>query len=233
MEKDILLAWIEEGTVNIPSILFTNYKRMGLNEADIMLILQVYSFQNKGNSFPTPEELSSNMTITSGECASILRKLVQQGFISIEEGNTTEDILFEKYSLKPLWMKLLDCLQEDKKQSQRQQSSFSENELYTIFEKEFGRPLSPLECETLGMWMDQDHHDAVIIKAALKEAVISGKLNFRYIDRILFEWKKNGIETIEQARKHGEKFRCNVRKGPMEYEKTSSNTVPFYNWLEQ
>ena len=50
------------------------------------------------------------------------------------------------------------------------------------------------------MWIDDDHHDPVIIKSALREAVISGKLNFRYIDRILFDWKKNGIKTIEQAK---------------------------------
>ncbi len=27
--------------------------------------------------------------------------------------------------------------------------------LYTVFEKEFGRPLSPFECETLRMWEDR------------------------------------------------------------------------------
>ena len=78
-----------------------------------------------------------------------------------------------------------------------------------MFEKEFGRALSPFECETLAMWIDQDHHDPIIIKAALRESVMSGKLNFRYIDRILFEWKKNGIQTIDQARKHSQKFRQN------------------------
>ncbi len=56
------------------------------------------------------------------------------------------------------------------------------------------------------MWMDQDEHDPTIIKAALREAVLSGKLNFRYIDRILFEWKKNGIKTIEQAQQHAKSF---------------------------
>ena len=45
-------------------------------------------------------------------------------------------------------------------------------------EEEFGRPLSPLECETLAIWQDQDQHDAILIKHALKEAVLSGKLSF-------------------------------------------------------
>ena len=62
------------------------------------------------------------------------------------------------------------------------------------------------------MWLDEDQHSPEIIKAALKEAVISGKLNFRYIDRILFEWKKNGIKTVEQAKEHGKKFRTETKK---------------------
>jgi len=110
-----------------------------------------------------------------------------------------------------------------------------ETDLYTTFEREFGRPLSPFECESLAMWMDDDHHDPIIIKAALREAVISGKLNFRYIDRILFEWKKNGIKTIEQAKSYGRKFRQhqNAQKTGKEEPKVSANPVPFYNWLEQ
>ncbi|OOP68849.1 DNA replication protein DnaD, partial [Heyndrickxia oleronia] len=94
------------------------------------------------------------------------------------------------------------------------------------------RPLSPLECETLAMWLDQDHQDPSVIKAALREAVISGKLNFRYIDRILFEWKKNGIKTIEQAKDYGNKFRQQRKKTTL-VQKSDSKTIPFYNWLEQ
>ena len=93
------------------------------------------------------------------------------------------------------------------KNTQEVTKKADESDLYTCFEKEFGRPLSPFECESLAMWMDDDHHDPIIIKAALRESVMSGKLNFRYIDRILFEWKKNGIKTIEQAKNHGRKFR--------------------------
>ena len=60
-----------------------------------------------------------------------------------------------------------------------------------------------MECESLAMWIDEDGQSPDIIKAALSESVISDKLNFRYIDRILFDWKKNGIETLEQAKIHG------------------------------
>lgn len=233
MGKEILAIWMKKGMISIPQILMTHYRKIGLDEVELILILQVISFLEEGKDFPTPEELSERMTISADRCAQILKKLIQQQCLAIEEGHSEDHIRYEKYSLKPLWLKLADELVLDQKEEELTTMFVNENNLYTIFEQEFGRPLSPLECETLAMWIDQDEHDASIIKAALREAVISGKLNFRYIDRILFEWKKNNIQTVEQARQQGNKFRQYQRKQIPNKKAKSSKEVPIYNWLEQ
>jgi DNA replication protein len=192
------------------------------------------TFIQKGKEFPTPEELSERMTIANSECTAILRKLIQRGFIEIIEGYSNDGIRFEKYSLEPLWERLVEQFLQHQKNNQQENKQVEETDLYSCFEKEFGRPLSPFECESLTMWIDDDHHDPVIIKAALREAVMSGKLNFRYIDRILFEWKKNGIKTIDQAKNQGRKFRQKQQQTKKTSDDTSqSASIPFYNWLEQ
>ncbi|MCQ6277886.1 DnaD domain-containing protein [Bacillus sp. EB600] len=234
MMKASLLSWLQEGNITIPAVLFSEYRNLNINEYELILIIHLLTFIQKGKEFPTPEELSERMTTTNSECAEMLRKLIQRGFIEIIEGYSTEGIRYEKYSLEPLWERLVDQFLASQKSSQQLSKQVEETDLYTCFEKEFGRPLSPFECESLAMWMDDDHHDPVIIKAALKEAVMSGKLNFRYIDRILFEWKKNGIKTIEQAKNQGRKFRqkqLQNRKTHNEVQKPAA--IPFYNWLEQ
>ncbi|WP_071395560.1 DnaD domain-containing protein [Bacillus tuaregi] len=232
MSKANLLNWLKEGQVTIPNVLLTQYKAMNLNEHELVLLLQLISFVEKGNEFPTPAEISSSMTIGVSECSDILRKLIQKGFIEIKDGFTSDGIRFERYSLDPLWEKCVDYFLLQEKQAETMVTQQEETNLYSCFEQEFGRPLSPFECETLAMWLDDDHHDTVIIKAALREAVISGKLNFRYIDRILFEWKKNGIKTIEQAKSYGQKFRQYQKiNKPKEPTKTNGS-LPFYNWLE-
>lgn len=81
------------------------------------------------------------------------------------------------------------------------------SDIYTTFEKEFGRPLSPMECEMITGWLDQDRYSESLIRAALKEAVFAGKLHFRYIDRILIEWSRNRIQTVDQAREFSRQFR--------------------------
>jgi DNA replication protein len=226
-----LLAWIKNGSITIPSALLTDYKKMNLTEQEIVLILHLMSFLEKGNPFPTLTELTDRMTV---DCTNILRRLIQKGFIEIIEGFSEEGIRYEKYSLDPLWERLIDQFQAQFNLQETKKNQENETDLYTCFEQEFGRPLSPFECETLSMWLDDDHHETVIIKAALREAVISGKLNFRYIDRILFEWKKNGIKTIEQAKSYGRKFRQHqITAKQKEEKKSEPDSVPFYNWLDQ
>jgi DNA replication protein len=126
---------------------------------------------------------------------------IQKGFLFIEECEDHNGIKFEKYSLQPLWAKLYDYMQHSQNETQERTSEREQKSLYTIFEEEFGRPLSPLECETLAIWQDQDQHDAILIKHALKEAVLSGKLSFRYIDRILFEWKRTASKRLSRRRR--------------------------------
>lgn len=232
--KSNLLSWLQEGNTTIPTVLLTEYRQLNLNEYEFVLLLNILSFSDKGNNFPTPEQLSSRMTISVLDCNDLLRRLIQRGFLEIIEEYSHDGILFEKYSLNPLWEKLVDLFLMKNKSTKEMEKQSDETDLYTCFEQEFGRPLSPFECESLAMWMDDDHHDPIIIKAALREAVMSGKLNFRYIDRILFDWKKNGIRTLEQAKNHGQKFRQKQthKKTGIE-EKQETQEIPFYNWLEQ
>lgn len=227
-QKELLMRWMDEGMVSIPQVLLTYYQKLKLTETELVLLLQIFAFKQKGRHFPTFEELAASMSISAGECSLLIKKMMQQQVIAIEQGDA---LGFESYSLKPLWKKLADYMAQQSRQSALHHAMNEEQDLYTCFEQEFGRPLSPLECETLAIWIDQDHHDAVIIKAALREAVISGKMNFRYIDRILFEWKKQGIETLEQAREYGQRFRKN--QASTDQAQRSKKAVPFYNWLEQ
>ena len=231
--KSTIVSWLQEGNITVPAILFSEYRNLNLNEYELVLLLNIMTFIEKGNQFPTPEELSSRMTVSIAECNEMLRRLIQKGFIEIIDEYSQDGIRYERYSVIPLLEKLVEQFLMKNKRVDEANKKSEETDLYTCFEKEFGRPLSPFECESLAMWMDDDHHDPIIIKAALREAVMSGKLNFRYIDRILFEWKKNGIKTIEQAKKQGRKFREKQHQGRKMNDTQPSPSIPFYNWLEQ
>jgi DNA replication protein len=234
LKKEQFVQTQEHGSLSVPATLIMYYHHIGIKEEELILLLQVNLHLQSGNQFPTPNELSNHMSITTSACTSLLRSLMQRGFLDIEEYEQSS-IKYERYSLKPLWGKLYEFMMSNHEKKTEEKQEQDHINLYPVFENEFGRPLSPFEVETLSIWMDQDYHDPLIIKAALKEAVISGKLNFRYIDRILFEWKKNGIRTIDQARNYGKRFRehqAQPAKQNQSSDEEYKRKVPFYNWLE-
>ena len=74
---------------------------------------------------------------------------------------------------------------EDKKKT--------EKNIFELFESEFGRTLSPMEYEIINGWKENDVTEEIIV-LALKEAIYNGVSNFRYIDKIIYEWNKKGIK---------------------------------------
>lgn len=195
-----------------------------------MLLMHVQAFQQAGNHFPTPDEIGARMMCSQKSVTTMLQKLMQQGFIAIEQ-ETANDILTENISLQPLWDRLLDCVDQEEYQEKIHSQKEMEGQVFQLFEQEFGRFLSPMEIETISMWMDQDGHTPAVIRMALKEAVISQKMSLRYVDRILFEWKKKNIKTSSEVTKHAATF----REKNIQIQPSTDNTakkVKFYNWLE-
>lgn len=70
--------------------------------------------------------------------------------------------------------------------------------LITNFEKEFGRPLSPLEVDQLTKWRSELPEDLIL--EALTQAVIRNKRTLAYTGGILLNWHRAGIRTVDEVR---------------------------------
>lgn len=222
MTKKLTFQQMMLEQISIPEKLLTTYKKIGLDEHDVVILLQIHRFLKAKKEFPTPAEIATYLTISEAECAEHLRRLIQKNVLAIKDYRNEENQLTEVYSLEPLWEKIFTY----------EEQSFQEQEgtIFILFEQEFGRPLSPFEIETINVWLDEDVMSPALIKAALRESVLMGKLNFKYIDRILREWKQKGIQTVEQARAQSEAFHKNrVEK---QYKVEKRDTSVYYNWLK-
>ncbi|WP_342463192.1 DnaD domain-containing protein [Ureibacillus sp. FSL K6-8385] len=230
-----LRMWIEQKLVNIPELFFRHYKQLGIADDEAMLLLHLMAFHSENIDFPTPGALAERMHLTEREITEKLQRLLQKGVIEITQGIDANGKIFEKYSMFPLWERMLDFIGKRSMDQEEQQRKNEEGEIFTLFEQEFGRLLSPIEIETISSWLDQDHHSPKIIREALKEAVLAGKLSFRYIDRILFEWKKKNIRTIQQVEKQREQFAKHHNPSALSKQNATETRkkVPFYNWLEE
>jgi DNA replication protein len=159
--------------------------------------------------------------------------LVRGGFLQIEHEVNEMGLRSERYSLTPLLQQLASSF-IDREETESSLDEEAYDQIFRLFEQEFGRALSPIECQMLARWMDEDGYSEELIEAALREAVFCGKVNFRYIDRILFEWQRNNIRTAEEAVEYSRKFR---QKGVLYQtsvrEKQRVNGFSFYNWVNQ
>ncbi|MCT8138933.1 DnaD domain-containing protein [Anaerobacillus sp. CMMVII] len=232
MDRKMMINWINEGTVSIPSRLIQDYKKLKLTESEVMLLIHVYSFLQQGTSFPTPEILANRMSHSEADSMQMLQSLMKRGFLELQETKDENNSISEAFSLAPLWDKLIMLSYEQKEEKQVAAKADDERTLYHLFEGEFGRPLSPMECELINIWLDQESYNPNLIKAALMESVVSGKRNLRYIDRILIEWNKNGVKTVKEAKEYGEKFRNHQYKSTTPTQAEPKKKFPSYNWLK-
>ena len=234
MQQDERLhLWIEQGSVNMSQLFFRHYKQLQIADVDAMLIIQMTAFQTAGSHFPTPTDFANRMHLSENEITVILQRLMQHGFLKINQSRDEQGVLHERFSLAPLWQRLTDQKLLVQEKEVVAEDKVDEGELFKLFEQEFGRFLSPMEAESISMWLDEDGHSPAIIRAALKEAVLAQKVSLRYIDRILFEWKKKNVKSMADVERHAKKFRT-VGIRPSEQEKTVKvKRVPFYNWLDE
>lgn len=214
-----LLAAINEGTVSVPYLLLKYYKQLELSDMEAMLLIQLITFKEREQTeFPTIEQLQSRMAAQPHTVIDMLQKLTKEQYLTIEEHVDPESgVQFERYNLQPTYIKIahqhIKQLENESFEAQRIDTTTAQEEeepsknIFTIFETEFARPLSPMEYETISVWLDQDQYKEELILMALREAVFAGKLHFRYIDRILVEWARQRIQTAEQARAFSQQFR--------------------------
>ena len=77
------------------------------------------------------------------------------------------------------------------------------NSIYSLFENEFGRALTPFEIDTIRDWVESGY-TLELIKSALGEAIRNKVRSIRYVDKVLLNYrqqeeiKKEGNTTISE-----------------------------------
>ncbi|WP_372634333.1 DnaD domain protein [Cohnella sp.] len=214
-----------DGAVSIPYALLRTYRALKLSDTEAMLLMHLIAYrQLEQNEFPTIEELQERLGCSPSVVGQALQKLMKLGFVEIDEVfDPASGVQSERYNLSGLFYEIGALLSAGElpmragrpdetaeaadRAAVRPALSPVTGSLFSLFEQEFGRPLTPTEYEIMNGWLDQDQYPDDLIRFALKESVFAGKLSFRYIDRILLEWSRNRVTNVDEARDHAQKFR--------------------------
>lgn len=211
------------------TLLLTIYKEIGLNEQEFVFIsLLAHLIQTQPGSWMF-SDISKLMTLDDGSCSLLFIGLVERKYILVSSKTDELGKRFEDYSLLPLFNRIETHLKQKKNESK----STQREEIFSLIEQEFGI-LSPLDIETIHMWMTEDNFDPELIKLAIYEVNANQIKSIRYIDKILLEWKKKNITTIDEAKRQLIQFR--QRKPSTMTATQSAPTVDptyYYDWMNE
>lgn len=186
-----------QGNVVIPAALLFHYKEL-FSSADDFLIWQFFFYQNTSHlESLAPSEVAQATGKTVAQVNQAIENLQESGLLEFKTISIAGEIEMIFDALPAL--EKLDVLLEPKEPVEMVRT---ENDLKTLvgdFERELGRFLSPFEIEDLQKTVEDDKTSVDLVRAALKEAVFNNKTNWKYIQAILRNWRREGITTVAQV----------------------------------
>ena len=215
MKNNQLLNLIKQGYFVVPLYLLALREKLSLSmEHSIFLLF----LMNKGERFVfDPKELAKEYSCTLEKVMEEISYLSDKNLLRVEVSKNDKGVMEENVTLEDCYAKINHLLLEDFQQEKEN------TDLFAVIEKEFGRPLSPMEYEIIKAWID-NHMSEELILAALKEATYNGVSNLRYIDKILYEWSKKGYQNASD-----------VNEGKKQWKERESQPkveVFDYNWFD-
>ncbi len=204
-----LVEILKNNNYQIRKELLFNYKSLNITDSEFIVLIYLI---NQSSDIYNPKQISNDLKLGLNDVLELINSLIEKGIIKIEL-KKINNIRTEVIDLETLYEKIAFSLEpkEDKKESN----------IYSTFETEFGRTLSPMEYEIITGWIESGYTEE-LITLALKEATYNGVSNLRYIDKIIYEWGKKGIKTKEDVEKNRKQFKNSEKKELFEY-----------NWLDE
>ncbi|HEU9800523.1 TPA: DnaD domain-containing protein [Streptococcus pneumoniae] len=187
----------KSGTLVLPSALLLHFKEL-FPSSDDFLVWQFFYLQNTtGLEEMSPSQIAERIGKEISDVNQSISNLTERGLLQYRtiELNGEIELLFDA----SLALERLDDLLGAAHSSSDQLTPQNQlKDLVETFQQELGRLLTPFEIEDLTKTLKEDGTSADLIKEALREAVLNGKANWKYIQAILRNWRHEGIKSVAQ-----------------------------------
>ncbi len=172
--------------VNDYLIKIATKNQLSLNE----FLVLAYFDNGFSDSFDI-DEVSNTLGIDQGSSLEAFNGLMVKGMVILDSVKDYSGKYKEVVKLDGLYNALVLDLSDEVKGDEKV-------DVFKAFESELGRTMSSTELEIINGWLISGTPEDIIL-GALKEAVYNGVRNFRYIDKIIYEWEKKGFKNMEDV----------------------------------
>lgn len=208
---------LREKPIILPRYLFNYYIRLGITSEELIILIFVIDRGDKAEY--NPEAISSALCLDKYKVMELLNSLSEKQIISIVVDKNKDGKREEYISLDLMYKKIMNIILD-----KEENKTFDSGDIFSIFESEFGRPISSMECQIIKGWID-DKFSKELIMEALKEAIYNGATSLKYIETILYSWRKKGYKTKEDVREAKNKYYESKKAEKEEKE------IFYYDWL--
>lgn len=167
------------------------------------------------------KKIASALCLDEVKVLNAFSSLLDKNLITLTSVKNEGGKLVDKVSLDNLYNGIKSTQAEEKKKK-------DSDDFFNKFQEKYGHSLSGTDYELIKAWLDNGFSEELIL-GALDEAIFSGVVTLRYIDKILFEWDKNGFKTPEDYKKH----LSSREKNKKEENDLFETTVLEFNWLDE
>lgn len=173
-----------------------------------LLYGEITALSNKnGICFASNSYFAKLYNVTNTTISLLIKDLIDNGYIEREiiykDGTKEIENRYLKILKEGYLRNLKGGIQENLKDNNTSINNTSIN-IYTTttmdnenlydYLQENGFVLSPIHYEVISNWEDNE-----LTRYAIKQAVLNNKYNIKYIDKILYSYKKDNITTIQQV----------------------------------
>ncbi|WP_275470540.1 DnaD domain-containing protein [Vagococcus proximus] len=231
-----MVDYLTAGETVVSNMILDNFSKLGMTHQELILYLKLRQYECKGNDFPDLMMISKEIGVSSEEIFSMLEGLLSKKIVKLTTHTNEQGQTGDRYDLTMIYERLDQLNKAKHVEESRQSEQIKIQELYQTFEKEFGRPLSPFELETISIWLTEDNYQPELVILALREAVLNQVYSLKYIDRILLNWERKNIKTKEQVAQDQQKRKKSLSEKEVASAQAKHEeelpTVPLFNWAE-
>jgi len=191
------LSAYKTGNLVLPTELLFHFHEI-FDNSDDFLVWQFFYLQNTTSLEEiSPVQIAESIGKSVAEVNRSMSNLTEKGLLQYKTIALNGEIEAVFDALPAL--ERLDEIVENHSSVAQAVSQNVLKDLVETFQQELGRLLTPFEIEDLTKTIQDDKTNPELVIAALREAVFNGKANWKYIQAILRNWRREGITTVSQV----------------------------------
>lgn len=238
--QDKVTAFFNAPTIGLNAFLVENYRELGMTNDEFLLMVHVLGQMARLDGDVEMQALVDNLGWSADRISKLVEQLREKDFMTDHAKRDRNGKVATQIDFSPIYMKLIQLSADDlatetvaarvetqgasslEQMNTQTNGSISRADIYNMVEQEFGRPLSPIEINTIKNWFDIDHFRPDFIRVAIQEAVLNSALNLRYIETILASWQKKNYHSLQDVYDEKQKHQ--------QFKQRETNDLPDVAW---